>query len=100
MSETYLQHGLEEMAEEHHLEETYGFNNTRLKRTQFEFRLVFCDKRSLGGWSLWGLLKDKVFKHRPHTTDGPGGKNRRRNRDHTKICLDARGIRFIISNAC
>lgn len=37
------------MAEKHHLGDVYDFNNTDLERTQLEFRLLYRDKRSLGG---------------------------------------------------
>lgn len=69
---------------------TYSFNKTVLERTWFEFRLLICDKHSLGDWFLWGatqaspvhspdfkhvrfflwgFLKSKVFKHRSQTID-------------------------------
>lgn len=86
MLETYLQHRLEEMAEDHNLEDVWFQQDGATAHTarislgvlkqMFPGRLV--SLRGDIGWParspdlsmcdffLWGYLKDKVFRHRPH----------------------------------
>ena len=89
MLETYLQHRLEEMAEDHDLENIWFQQDGATAHTarislgvlqqMFPGRLV--SLRGDIGWParspdlsmcdffLWGYLKDKVFRHRPHTIE-------------------------------